>query len=424
MHNINKLSNGVRVVTQSMPDSGSVAVNFFIGAGGRYEDHTQEHGAAHFIEHLLFKGTTKRPSAKIIAEEIDGVGGYMNAYTSSDHTSYYIKLPKEHFELAAEILSDILTDPLFDQAEIDRERLVVIEEMKVYRDDPARHIYDLIGGLLWPQNALCSNVLGDEQSISSMGRQTILDYFAALYTADNLVVSVAGNISEAKVLATIQKLLGSLKTKATRSYSHKLGDLSSSFSNVVQQDTNQTHLVVTGRGPSLAAGDEPAMRVLGTILGGGPSSRLHLSVREQMGLAYSIAMGVDTFLDTGDFEIYAGVSPENTTATLKAIKQELHKIQTHKVDAVELNKVKQQMRGRLIMGLESNAAVADMLGGQLIVSNRTWSLEDILAKIDHVTQADVQDAANKYLAADGIRLAMIGPHNEAEVSQFEAIIKE
>ena len=424
MHKIDTLPNGVRIVTREMHDSESVTVSFFIGAGGRYEDFATEYGAAHFIEHLLFKGTNKRPGAKIISEEIDGVGGYTNAYTAADHTSYYIKLPKQHFGLACDILTDILTDPLFDQTEIDRERGVVIEEMKVYKDDPARYVYDLTGELLWPKSTLRTNVLGTEHSISSMTRQTLIDYFKSLYTMDNLVVSVAGNITRKQVLNELTGLLGQLKSHSTRSFPKTIGSPSAQTLNILKQETNQAHLVLTGRAPSVIAEDEPVMRLLCTILGGGMSSRLHLSVREEKGLAYSIWMGMDTFLDTGNFEIYAGVGATKVEETLRAIMEELVKIQSKPVEEAELAKAKEQMRGRLIMGMESNGAVADMLGSQLIVTGRTWSLDEILAKIDEVSSQDILRAAKKYLASNGLRLAMIGPFGEAETKQFETIIKE
>ncbi len=423
-HTIDTLPNGLRIVHQPMHDSESVTVSFFIGAGGRYEDLKTEYGAAHFIEHLIFKGTHRRPSHKIISEEVDGVGGVMNAYTTVDHTSYYIKLPKKHFHLACDILADILTDPLFEQVEIDRERGVVIEEMKVYKDDPARYVYDLVGELMWPESSLRTNVLGTEHTIGSMSRETLLDYFKALYTMDNLVVSVAGNITRQEVLDEVGNLLGNFQTKIDRIRPTTIGPVSAGLSNVLSDATNQTHLVMVGRAPSIVADDEPTMRVACTILGGGMSSRLHLSVREQKGLAYAIWMGMDTFIDTGNFEIYAGVNSAKTAEALRAIKQELGKIQTTRVSKAELAKAKEQMRGRLIMGMESNSAVADMLGGQLIITGRTWSLEQILAKIDAVTADDILRAAQQYLGASELRLAMIGPYSKTEIQQFEEIIKE
>lgn len=189
MHEITQLPNGLKIVTRPMHDTDSVTVNFFVGAGGRYENMDTEYGVSHFLEHLLFKGTHKRPSSKIISEAVDSVGGMINAYTAEDHTSYYIKLPKNYIGLAFNILADIITDPLFEQEEIDREREVILEEMKVFKDDPGQYVYDLVGDLLWPKDSLRTNVIGNEHIISTMSKQTIQDYFRQLYTMDNLVIS-------------------------------------------------------------------------------------------------------------------------------------------------------------------------------------------------------------------------------------------
>ncbi len=424
MHEITQLPNGLRVITRTMTDAESVTVNIFVGAGGRYEDMKTEYGAAHFLEHLLFKGTHKRPSAKQISEEVDSVGGYMNAYTAEDHTSYYIKLPKNYFGLAFNILADIVTDPLFKQEEIDRERNVILEEMKVYKDDPARYVYDLVGDLLWPHDNLRTNVIGNEHIISTMSRDTIVNYFTQLYTMDNIIVSVAGNVSHKKVVELAQELLSNVQSQAQRSWPPVRGGLSEQRVSIMKLDTNQSHLLMVGRAPQINADDEPAMKLLSTILGSGMSSRLFLNVRESKGLAYTVYMSYSNFIDSGKFEIYAGVNNDKVEEAIVAIHEELQKIQQELVGERELNKAKEQVRGRYIMGLEGNSAVADMQGTQMVLTGKAWTLQETLAKIDKVLPEDIMACAQRYLYKDLIRLAMIGPYDTEHIAKFEKLMKE
>ncbi len=423
LHKISILSNGAKVVTRTMEDTESVTVAFFVGAGGRYEDLKTEYGAAHFLEHLLFKGTTKRPEARIISEEVDSVGGYMNAYTAEDHTSYYIKLPKNYFALAFGILADIITDPLFKPDEVERERNVILEEMNVYKDDPGRYVFDLVGDLLWPKDSMRTNVIGTAEIISKMPRQVIIDYFKGLYCMDNLVISVAGNIGHAKVVELAEDLLGGFNTKARRGYERIKGPQSGTVTNILNSDTNQTHLVVAGRAPQIDAEDEDAMRLLTTVLGSGMSSRLFLNVRERKALAYTIFMSYANFVDTGKFEVYAGVGNDKVDEAVGAIAEEFTKIRNTKIDAKELDKAKEQVRGRMIMGLESNAAVADMMGSDLIISGKVWTLQEMLAKVDAVSAEAVSEAANKYLKPMDLHLAAIGPVSEKAVANVEKLLR-
>lgn len=423
LHKISILSNGAKVVTRTMEDTESVTVAFFIGAGGRYEDLATEYGAAHFLEHLLFKGTTKRPEAKIIAEEVDSVGGYMNAYTAEDHTCYYIKLPKNYAGLAFNILADIITDPLFRREEIERERGVILEEMNVYKDDPGRYVFDLVGKLLWPKDALRTNIIGTPEIISKMPRQLIMDYFKSLYCMDNLVISVAGNISHIQAVELSEELLGGQYTKVRRGYERIKQGPSDKVTNIIKQDTNQTHLVIAGRAPQIDATDEASMKILSTILGSGMSSRLFLSVREQKSLAYTIYMSYSNFIDSGKFEIYAGVNNDRVDEAVGAIAEELTKIRTHGIKTKELEKAREQVRGRMIMGLESNSAVADVMGTDLVVTGKVWTLEEMLQKIDSVRIDSVVEAAQQYLQPKDLHFASIGPLADDTIDNITELLR-
>lgn len=423
LHKISTLQNGVRVVTRTMDDTESVTVAFFVGAGGRYEDMQTEYGSAHFLEHLLFKGTTKRPEARIISEEVDSVGGYMNAYTAEDHTCYYIKLPKNYAGLAFNILADILTDPLFKPEEFERERGVILEEMNVYKDDPGRYVFDLVGDLLWPKDSLRTNVIGTPEIIQAMPRQIIIDYFKSLYCMDNLVISVAGNISHARAVELAEELLGSFSTKARRGYEKIKHPQSDKITNIIHQDTNQSHIIVAGRAPQIDASDESSMKILSTLLGSGMSSRLFLNVRERKALAYTIYMSYSNFVDTGKFEIYAGVSNDRVDEAVGAIAEELTKVRIEGIERKELEKAKEQVRGRMIMGLESNSAVADVMGSDMIISGKVWTLEEMLAEIDAVTTDSVVESAQKYLQTNDLHFAAIGPIEEAKIKNIEQLLR-
>lgn len=423
LHKISVLSNGAKIVTRTMDDTESVTVAFFIGAGGRYENLKTEYGAAHFLEHLLFKGTTKRPEARIISEEVDSVGGYMNAYTTEDHTCYYIKLPKNYFALAFGILADIITDPLFKAEEVERERGVILEEMNVYKDDPGRYVFDLVGDLLWPKDPMRTNVIGTPEIISKIPRQVILDYFKSLYCMDNLVISVAGNVGHVKVAELAEELLGGFNTKAKRGYERIKAGESDKITNILHQDTNQTHLIVAGRAPQIDAEDESPMRILTTVLGAGMSSRLFLNVRERKALAYTIFMSYSNFADTGKFEVYAGVGNDKVDETIGAIAEEFTKIRAEGVGLKELDKAKEQVRGRIIMGLEGNAAVADMMGSDMIVSGKVWTLQEMLGEVDKVGASDVADVANKYLRASELHMAAIGPLEKQTIKNVEQLLR-
>ncbi len=419
-----QLANGLRVITNEIADTGSVTVSIFVGAGGRYEDLDSEYGVSHFLEHLPFKGSQKRPTAKQIAEEIDGVGGLMNAYTSEDHTCYYVKLPSQHFDLAFDVVADMVVAPLFDAKEVEKERNVILEEIKMYKDDPARLVFDLVGDLLWPTDSLRTNVIGTEQSISSIPRGLIVDYYNSLYAPGNIVVSVAGGVRHDRVLAEAKEYFDKSKAKVQRTFDTTKGKISDRISNITAQDTNQTHLIIAARAPQLEADDDMPMRVLAAILGGSMSSRLFQNVREQKGLAYSVNASTHAFIDSGKIEIYAGVNRDKVAQALEAICEEITKIRQSKVDESELERTKEQFRGRLIMAQENNAMVADSRGTQVILTGRAKPIDEILQLVDQVTTSDIKKVASKYLQPDMLRLAMIGHFSDDDQAKFESIISK
>lgn len=414
---------GLTLLHRHMPDADSVTVQIAFGAGGRYEDLSTEYGVSHFLEHLLFKGSQKYPTAQIIAEAINGVGGYMNAYTTEEMTCFYMKVPQQHFELALDILADMTINPLFDAQEIDRERGVILEEMNVYKDDPGQHVFDLVGGLLWPEDPLRTNVLGTEEIIRHIPREVIAGYHQALYTLDNAVLSVAGNVSLARVQAAVDAGFSEVQnSRQTRSALPTRGPVSHRHLHVYSQNVNQSHLVLAGRSVPLRHPDEPALRVLAALLGGGMSSRLYLSVREDKGLAYTVFMHTNGYTDAGKWEIYAGVNNDKLEEAIEAITRELSRVRRETVSSDELSRVKEQLKGRIIMSQETNGAVADRLASEYLLTGEIRPLEKVLSDIDGVTAEQVLSVAQRYLDPSGMRLAMISPVEQNSIAEIEQIL--
>lgn len=417
---IHELPGGLRLVHRYMPDSESVTIQLFFGAGGRYEDFGREYGVSHFLEHLLFQGSQKYPTSKIISEAVDGVGGYMNAYTTAELTTYFAKVPSEHFRKVADILVDLTLKPLFDPAQIERERGVIIEEMNVWRDDPGQYVFDLVGDLLWPEDGLRTNVIGTEHTIRALSREVIAGYHASMYGPSNAVVAIAGNVPLEEAKDVIEKLFTEAQvTVQPRTFAPTRGQITAAPVYIYHRNTNQTHLVLAGRGVSLRHHHEPALRMLSALLGAGMSSRLFHSVREEKGLAYTIFMGLTSFIDDGKWEVYAGVNNDKLIEALEAILVELRRAREASVSEAELQRVKQQMRGRVIMGQETNGSVADRIGSELLLTHDVRSIDQILDEIDQVTTEDLHAAAQRYLDPSGMRLALIGPHdNSARLAEI------
>ncbi len=419
---IAELESGLTLIHRHMPDADSVTVQVSFGAGGRYEDLQTEYGVSHFLEHLLFQGSDKYPTAKLMSETIDGVGGYMNAYTTEEMTSYYIKVPQQHFELALDVLSDMTMHPVFAEAEIDRERKVIIEEMNVYRDDPGQHVFDLVGDLLWPEDALRTNVLGTEDIIRHIPRSVIQGYHHALYALDNAVLAIAGNVGLPRVLDALETYFTTGPHHVARAVVPTRGPVARKRSNVFHKEVSQSHLVLAGRGVPLRHPDEPALRVLSTLLGGGASSRLFLSVREELGLAYRVFMSATGYTDAGKWEVYAGVSNDRVEEAIEAIHRELQSVRAHAIRADELERVRQQLKGRIIMSQETNGAVADRLSSEYLLTGTIRPLGKVLADIETVTEDDVLSVAQRYLDPSGMRLAMIAPVDDRRLAHIEQII--
>jgi predicted Zn-dependent peptidase len=412
------LDNGLRIVTASLADARSVTVNIVVGTGSRFEDYAHNGGVSHFLEHLLFKGSKKYPTAQAIAEAVDAVGGYNNAYTTEDVTSFYIKVPARHGELALDILSDMVQNPLLDGTEIDRERGVIIEEMNVFRDDPSRYIGTLVPSLLFPDNPLGRDVIGSEEVINAIPREAIVEYLKARYRPNNLVVAVAGSVDHDAVVKQLQASLGTLKPGTLAAITPVTLGLSHDLVITHPKPTAQAHFMVAARAYSYDDVDEPAARLVAAVLGRGMSSRLFTNVRERQGLAYTVFAETNPYVDTGLFEAYAGVNLDKIGQALDSVLHELAVIRDEPVGAAELDKAKQQLIAGLEMSLESNGNIADRIGTQLVLLGNVREIEETIAKVQAVEAADVLRVAHAMLAPANLRFAIIAPEPEAAAAHF------
>jgi predicted Zn-dependent peptidase len=418
------LANGLRVITAEMAEARSVTANIVVGTGSRYESFDTNGGVSHFLEHLLFKGSRKYPSAEVIAEAIDAVGGFNNAFTSEDTTLYYVKVPAPHRELALGILADMVAHPLLEPAEIDRERGVIIEEMNVYRDDPARFVGTLLPELIFPNNPLGRDIIGSEEVINRIPAADIRAYLEQFYRPGNMVVAVAGLVKHEDVVAQITAALGEMADAHTAAAPAVTEEPALERVAAQAKPTAQAHFVIGARAYGYDHPDDAAAKVLAAILGRGMSSRLFINVRERQGLAYSVYAEVSNYVDTGIFQAYAGVSIEKTSEAITAVLHELARMRQEPVGEAELRKAQQQLRAGLEMSLESNGAVAERLGTQLLLQGRAQSVEEIIAELEAVTPADVQRVAQVLLAPDQLRMSIIAPAPEAAAKHFETIVME
>lgn len=417
-----KLENGLQVVTAKLEDARSLTINLVVGTGSRFENYAVNGGVSHFLEHLLFKGSKKYPSAQAIAEAVDAVGGYNNAYTGEDVTSFYIKVPARHGDLALDILCDMVKNPLLDSVEVDRERGVIIEEMNVFRDDPPRFIGTLVPELIFPDNPLGRDIIGSEEVIRTIPKEDIAAYQRLHYRPNNLVVAVAGAVDHDRIVAQVRESLGDMEPKKQPEFVPVPEQVARERVVTHAKDTAQAHFMIASRGYSYEDPDEPASRVVAAILGRGMSSRLFTNVRERQGLAYTVFAEVNSFVDTGLFEAYAGVNLDKIEQALGSVMHELELIRKEPVDEAELRKAKQQLTAGLEMSLENNASIADRIGLQMVLLGRVKPIDEMIAGIEAVTVADVQRVASRMLDPDQLRFAIIAPEPEAAARHFKEAV--
>lgn len=407
------LDNGLRIVSVSMPHIRSVSVSIYIGTGSRYEDEKVS-GISHFVEHLLFRGTPKRPTSQDIAEAIEGVGGILNAATDREVTFYWAKVTKEQFPLALDVLSDMMRNAKFDPKDIEKERQVIIEEINACMDSPSGRVEMLMDELLWPGHALGRDIAGTRETVSAISRQDMVDFVNLHYVPENTVVAVAGNITHDEVVASVRTCMGSWRAPHTH-----LGFVPFTPSPNVPRLAIETrkieeaHISMGLTGLSLFDPKRFPFDLMNTVLGNGMSSRLFREVRDKLGLVYSIGSYGEHLLDSGSFVIAAGVEPKNLKAVIEATLEQLTLLK-EPVPEWELKKAKEITKGHLVLRMEDSRSTAGWVGGQEILKGNILTVDEVVSIIDAITAEQLQAVAKELLVGDKLRLAVVGPVNKDE----------
>ncbi len=410
---ISELDSGLRVVTTPVPTAQSVSVNVFIGAGSRGEDE-RTMGLAHFLEHMVFKGTKKRPTAIDIAEAIEGAGGVLNAYTSKELTCYWNHVPFDRLELAMDVLSDMLANSTLNEQEIDRERSVVQQEIRRSRDVPAAWCGELLGQALFGDQPLGWSTTGTEDTVAELQRQDFLTWLDTWYGLGNIVLSVAGRTSHDKVVALARRLFGNGRTGEAPAVVPVNGHLPARRVSSDSRPISQANMALGL--PALRRNDPDryVLQLLTSVLGRGMSSRLFKEVRERRGLAYSVSSSVSRHKDTGVFAVTAGVSPEKLTEAATVILEELAKVTQEAVPKDELTKARDYTVGNFRLSLETPMALAQRAGEQLLALGEIEPIETVVERLESVSAEDILRVAQRVLVPENAALAVVGPDLDDE----------
>lgn len=423
MYSKHTLPNNVRVILAPQNATKTVTVLVLFGVGSRYEE-KRINGISHFIEHMMFKGTKRRPTALSISKELDAVGAEYNAYTSKEVTGYWIKTSHDKLELALDLVSDMLYNSKFDADEIEREKKVICEEQHMYRDNPMMHVDTLLERIMFEPSSLGWDIGGDDEVIMSMTRNDMVHFRDSHYHGKNLVVGVAGNIDEDKSLTLVKKHFGVSWEKGVNANRHSPFKRRLQTKPRVLVHYKDTEQVQVDMGFHSFAYTDPrvyAAALLGTILGGGMSSRLFIAIRERRGLCYSIRARHESYLDTGVFSIQSGLDKSRIKEALTEICKQLHSIAAKGVTAAELKRAQDNARGRTAIALEDSENVVSWFVGQEVLTKKISTPEEKLAKLDAVTREDVQKIAKYLFQTKNINFAIIGPYKDAK--EFMPLLK-
>jgi predicted Zn-dependent peptidase len=398
-----RLANGIRLVTERMPEARSVSLGVWVGVGGRDEP-ADLAGASHLLEHLLFKGTSTR-SARQIAEDVDAVGGEMNAFTNREHTAYYTRLPADRVDLGLDILGDVLTDPAFRPHEVDAERHVILEEILMNLDMPEDHVHTLLAEAMFPGHPLGREVLGTRETVEAATRDQIAEFFGRWYLPRNLVVVAAGDLDHDRVAGAFAGSLGRLDGGERPVRQRPDVDVEPRV--VLDDPTEQAHVALGWRAVDHHDDDRYALMVANQILGGGMSSRLFQQVREERGLCYSVYSWASTYADAGSAGIYAGTAPSRVGELLGVIDDEVAKLVASGVTESELAVAKGFIEGSLLLGLEDSGSRMARLGRSLMARDEIVTVDDQLTRIRAVTADDVAAVASRVFGS-ARALAVVG----------------
>jgi len=399
------LPSGLRVVTEDIPGVRSIAIGIWVNVGSR-DERPEENGLSHFIEHMAFKGTRKRSAARI-AHELESVGGSLNAFSSRDQTCYYARILDRHLERAVDVLADILRNSRFDPQELEKEKNVIIEEIKDIEDSPGDWVHDLFVENIWKDHPLGKPIIGRREWIKSFDRPKVVNYLFSKYLAEQIVVAASGNVSHSK-LAALAKLKLTFPSANGVSPLSRLAPSESGGKSATSKEVSQAHICLGVPSASFKDRRRYACLVLNTILGGGMSSRLFQKVREEKALAYSIYSYHDFYEDAGILGIYLATSPEQAAPAVELVLDELAKIKREKLPRSEFESAKEQLKGNLVLGLESTSSRMNRLGRNELFLGEYVSLKQALAAIEAVKPSQVAEEANRLFSEKRLSAAFLG----------------
>ena len=409
------LENGLTIVKINLPNFHTITNFLVIRSGSRYET-PEINGIAHFLEHLVFKGTKSFAGPKEIAETIEGIGGYFNAWTSNDHTAYWNVVPADHWKIGIKIASELAFFPKLPDNDMERERGVIIEEIRRMNDDPSSLVDDLVGGILFPSNPLGYSVIGSEKNIRSVTIDDFRNYHKSHYLPNQATFVVAGNLEDKNIDKEIEKLLGGLKP-GQKTLPEKVTKPSKNSLKVLNKKTDQTHFIVAMADPklNLSSNERYVASVLNAVLGWGMSSRLFMNIREKKGLAYSIYSSTNMFEDTGVIQIYGGVNTDKVALALSALDEELERLQNELVEEPELNKAIAKVVGSFDLSADKPVDMATWYGTSALLSGRSETYAEAQAKLKEVTAEQAQAMAKILFAKERQVLAVVGPYDKDKI---------
>lgn len=408
--NLIKLENGMRIATRQLDHTRSASIYFFIGCGSRYEDR-ESLGASHFIEHMLFRGTEKRSSQQL-AEEMDLLGGQLNAFTTKEYTCLYAQVLKNHVATALDIMCDMLCNPLMNDKDIEVEKGVVLEEISMYEDSPEELCADLLCGSVWNSDSLGYNILGTRQTVGKLNSGKLKEYMEKFYVPERITVAICGNFDEQEAVDIIKHYFarkqntGNYINPATPKFNHAI--------TLKRRDFEQTHMMLGVNGLPLGDKNKYAAAIFSAITGGTSSSRLNRRIREELGLAYSVYTFHTSYLGTGLFGIGAGINHNNQIKAMEEILKILEELRNG-ISPEELYRTKEQFKAVMVMGLESSSAIASSMGRGLLLENKYTDIDTMIRKIDQLTVIDIQNIACTLTDPANMALTVVGKPKAEQV---------
>jgi predicted Zn-dependent peptidase len=408
------LPNGFRIVTESMPYVRSVSLGIWIGSGSRVE-RVPENGLSHFIEHMVFKGTNTRSSEEI-AKSVDSVGGGLDAFTSKELVSFNTKVLDEHLPFAFDVLSDLVLNPLFREEDIEKEKGVILEEIKMEADQPEFVLHEAFIGNFWKGHGLGRPILGTKETVKKFTREMLIDYYDRIYTPENITITAAGNLEHHEIVRLVESRFAGLKKRDEL----PLGPVPKTHAPIIlkkKESLEQVHIAMGVPSYPLAHARRFPLYVLNTVLGGGMSSRLFQDIREKQGLAYAVYSELNLFSDTGCFTVYAGTASETAKKVVDSVVGEFRTLKEELIGDDELRRAKDHLKGSLMLSLESTSSRMSNLARQELYFNRFMSMDEMLENIETVTREEVREVAQEFFRSEDIGVAMLGRLGDLTVTR-------